>query len=104
MPVLRRGVRGGALHLPEYDLTVACRDGWVVAFNGYELWHGVTPIELAEEDAYRISVVYYSLRGMKDCFSYAIEKSEGAIRRTSREQGIAAALRGDQDFAFQPKP
>jgi len=102
MPVLRRGARGGALSVPEYDLVVGCRDGWTVCFNGYELWHGVTPIHLVEADAYRISVVYYSLRGMKDCFTYAVEKSEGATRRTAREDGIAAALKGEKPFEYQP--
>jgi hypothetical protein len=103
MPVLRRGVRGGRLHVPEYDLVVGCRDGWMVAFNGYELWHGVTPLRVAEADGYRISVVYYSLRGMKDCFTYAVEAAEGAIRRTAREDGIAAALKGERPFDFQPQ-
>jgi len=102
MPVLRRDVVGGHLHLPEYDLTVACRDGWVVAFNGHDLIHGVTPMRTTSADAYRISVVYYSLRGMKDCFTYAVESAEGAIRRTGREDGIAAALKGEQPFDFQP--
>lgn len=103
MPVLRRGVRGGALHLPEYDLVVGCRDAWTVSFNGFELWHGVTPLHSVEPDGYRISVVYYSLRGMKDCFTYAVEKAEGARRRTEREDNIASALKGERPFDFQPK-
>ena len=102
MPVLRRGVRGGCLSVPEYGLVVGCRDGWTVCFNGFDLWHGVTPLRLVEPDGYRISVVYYSLRGMKDCFTYAVETSKGAARRTAREDGIAAALRGEQPFDYQP--
>lgn len=98
MPVLRRGVRGGHLSVPEYDLCVECRDGWVVSFCGRDLWHGVTPIETVEPDAYRISVVFYSLRGMKDCFTYAIESAQAQTRRTKREDTMAEVLRGERPY------
>jgi hypothetical protein len=102
MPVVRRGTRGGHLHLPEYDLAVECRDGWTVSFCGFDLWHGVSPIRLVEPDGYRITIVYYSLRGMKDCFTAAVESAEGARRRTAREDALAAAIRGDEALRFQP--
>jgi hypothetical protein len=91
MPVLRRGVEGGHLHLPEYDLTVACRDGWGVFFCGQQLVHGVTPMRRTAPDGYRFSVVYYALRGMKDCHTYAEETAHARRRRTEREKGMAAA-------------
>lgn len=86
MPVLRRGMRGGRLHLPEYDVTLPCRDGWVVFFPGNELVHGVTPMRPVDDSAYRYSVVHYAIRGMKDCYSAAIEQIEAARRRTQREE------------------
>ena len=58
MPVVRRGIRGGALSMPEYGVTVECRDGWVLFFPGYRYLHGVTPIVHTAKDAYRYSVVY----------------------------------------------
>ena len=85
MPVFRRGTRGGYLHLPEYDIAIPCRDGWVVCFAGWQLVHGVTPITTVQRDGYRISVVYYSLAGMKDCFTYAMELARGQHTRTARE-------------------
>lgn len=85
MPVLRRATRGGHLHIPEYDLTVECRDGWVVCFPGWELVHGVTPISTVRRDGYRISIVYYSLQGTKDCYTFAKETAYGQRRRTERE-------------------
>jgi hypothetical protein len=91
MPVLRRGVAGGHLHLPEYDLTVACRDGWGVFFCGQQLVHGVTPMRRTAPDGYRFSVVYYALRGMKDCHTYAEETAHARRKRTEREKGMAAA-------------
>jgi hypothetical protein len=92
MPVLRRGVTGGQLHLPEYDVTVPCRDGWAVLFPGYELVHGVTPMRLRKRDGYRFSVVFYALRGMRDCATVAMETTRARARRTEREQTIAARL------------
>ena len=85
MPVVRRGTKGGHLHIPEYDRTIACRDGWVVDFMGKTLIHGNTPIRTVDPDGYRISVVYYALRGMKDCYTYADELRRGQIKRTERE-------------------
>lgn len=85
MPVFRRGTRGGRLHLPEFGLSVECRDGWVVYFAGWKYVHGVTPIRKEATDGYRISIVYYSLRGMKDCHTFAVETAQGNARRTQRE-------------------
>jgi hypothetical protein len=98
MPVVRRGIRGGALSMPEYSVTVECRDGWVLFFPGYRYLHGVTPIVHTAKDAYRYSVVYYCLRGMKDCFTYAVEQAEARKKRTAREVGLASAVKGDTAF------
>lgn len=93
MPVLRRHMRGGYLHIPEYDVTIASRDGWAVFFPGYDLVHGVTPMRPVRPDGYRYSVVYYALRGMKNCFEHAVETAYALRKRTEREQGMAAKLR-----------
>lgn len=98
MPVLRRGVEGGLLHFPEWDLTIECRDGWAVYFCGYRWVHGVTPMKVVAEDGYRYSIVYYALRGMKDCFTYAVETARGKKKRTEREDGLVEALTGKTDF------
>ena len=92
MPVMRRGVRGGHLSIPEYGLTVECRDGWTLFFCGHDLLHGVTPMTATSEDAYRISVVYYALRGMKDCYTHAKEQEFGQRRRTERERDMARRI------------
>jgi len=85
MPTFRRQMRGGYLHIPEYDVIVACRDGYVTAFNGFDLVHGVTPMTKLAKDAYRYSAVYYAMRRMKDCHTFAVEIGEGRRRRTERE-------------------
>lgn len=101
MPVIRRGTRGGYLSMPEYDLTIECRDGWVLFFPGFRYLHGVTPIKHVQKDSYRYTVVYYCLRGMKDCFTYAVEQKEARKRRTEREVGLASAVKGDTAFKIK---
>ncbi len=43
-----------------------------------------------QEDGYRYSIVYYALRGMKDCFTYAVETKRAQHKRTEREEARAA--------------
>lgn len=97
MPVVRRNMNGGYLHFVEYDATVACRDGWVLFFPGYKYVHGVTPMESRGDDAYRYSIVYYALRGMKDCFAYAAETARGTKDRTERETHMAKVITGEEE-------
>lgn len=104
MPVVRRGMRGGHLHIPEYALTLACTDGTASFFCGRELVHGVTPLQPVAKDGYRYSVVYYALRGMKDCFTAAEESAFGRRKRTEREREMARRLAtGDTSFPGQNK-
>lgn len=89
MPVIRRGMTGGHLTLPEYGITVNCRDGWALYFNGNRYVHGVTPMTPKTKDGYRYSIVFYALRGMKDCHTYAVEVGEARRKRTERENKMA---------------
>lgn len=90
MPTLRYGMDGGYLHIPEYDIVFPCRDGEVTWFCGRALVHGVTPMRLRKRDAYRYSIVYYALSGMRNCRTFAQETAEAAQRRTERERRLAA--------------
>lgn len=92
MPVIRRGTRGGHLHIPEYDMVIPCQDSTVSIFLGQGLVHGVTPIDKRDDDGYRFSVVYYALKGMKDCFTHAEETAYGQKKRTERQRDIAKRL------------
>jgi hypothetical protein len=93
MPSLRRGVDGGHLHLPEYNLVFPCRDGDVTWFLGRELVHGVTPMRKRRPDGYRYTIVYYAISAMKDCATYAEETRQLAARRTTREKGMTEEAR-----------
>lgn len=93
MPVLRRGVRGGYLHLPEFGIAFACADSTVTLFPGRRWVHGVTPLSrVRKDDGYRISIVYYALRGMKDCRTAAEETRKAQTKRTERETAMALRI------------
>jgi hypothetical protein len=93
MPVLRRGVRGGYLHLPEFGVAFACADSTVTLFPGRRWVHGVTPLSrVRKDDGYRISIVYYALRGMKDCRTAAEETRKAQTKRTEREAAMALRI------------
>lgn len=104
MPVLRRGVRGGYLHLPEFGVALACDDSTVALFPGKRWVHGVTPLaRVRKDDGYRISIVYYALRGMKDCRTAAEETRYAQVKRTEREAEMAKRMAAG-DFAIPGKP
>lgn len=67
MVVLRDGVQGGMLSVPEFNLKIDLKNGALLFFDGQSLLHGVTPIQKLRDDGYRYSVVYYSLKQMCKC-------------------------------------
>lgn len=93
MPTLRYGMAGGHLHVPEYGIVFPCGDGDVTWFYGRGLVHGVTPMRERKPDAYRYSLVFYALRGMVNCGTYAAETVHAARKRTEREKRLAAEIR-----------
>lgn len=106
MPVLRRGVRGGYLHLPEFGVALACADSTVTLFPGKRWVHGVTPLQrVRADDGYRISIVYYALRGMKDCRTAAEETRKAQTARTEREAAMAKRMAaGDMNIPGKATP
>lgn len=98
MPTMRYRTAGGHLHVPEYGLVFPCGDGDVTWFYGKGLVHGVTNMSRkrgrpGQPDPYRYSIVYYALRGMKDCATYAEETTGATRRRTERERAEVAKIR-----------
>lgn len=89
MPVIRYGVTGGYLHLPEYGIVCPARNGHAIAFYGKKLVHGVTPMRKTKADGYRISCVYYALKGLKNCAAYAKEMADARTKRMARERSMA---------------
>lgn len=92
MPSLRYRMNGGRLRIPEYGLCLPIRDGEVSWFCGRDLVHGVTPMSAKAQDGYRFTIVYYALRGLVDCRTWAEESGDAARLRTAREVRLASEL------------
>lgn len=73
MLVLRKDMDGGWLCVPEINIRFFLRNNALFLFDGQRILHGVTPMEATSEQAYRFSVVYYSLRGMWKCMTMTEE-------------------------------
>lgn len=67
MLVLRSGTRGGNLLLPEYGVQFQLKNNAIFIFDGQSVLHGVTPIFYDYPEAYRYSLVYYSLKQIAKC-------------------------------------
>ena len=61
MFTLRNESRGGHLVFPELGVRVDCPDNSAIIWDGALLVHGVTPIQMVDNDyGYRYTVVYYA--------------------------------------------
>lgn len=86
MPVFKQGIKGGHLALPEYGVGIELRDRSIFMFDGQGILHGVTPIVRQNENAYRFSVVYYSLKRMWQCLEIDQELARVRNKKTQRER------------------
>lgn len=67
MIVFKSNCSGGYLSLPEYNVGLECSDNTLVMFDGQSILHGVTPMKLFGDKAYRYSIVYYTLQAIWKC-------------------------------------
>ena len=57
----RKNAKGGSLHIPDYNATVAQEDNSILVYPAWRNMHGVTPILPTHKDGYRNSLVFYAL-------------------------------------------
>ena len=86
MIALKHGMTGGYLSMPEYDIALEITDNSVVLFDGQKILHGVTPIHLLTPDAYRYTIVYYTLQKMWSCTTPKEELDRIKRVKTEREK------------------
>lgn len=84
MIAFKRGMEGGRLACPEYDIKFEIQDNTVVIFDGQSILHGVTPFKKTSPDGYRLTAVYYSLEQMWKCDD--VNKELLRIRQVKRER------------------
>lgn len=86
MLVFKHEVEGGYLAVPEYDIGFEVCNNSLLMFDGQNLLHGVTPIHKLTPEAYRYSIVYYSLQQMWNCLAPGEEVARIRKLRTQREE------------------
>ena len=99
MPIIRRNATGGYLHLPEFEIdgkpaVFACDDGDAIFFDGQEVMHGVTPIEVTG-DGYRISTVFYAVKKMQGGNAPEQELHDVRKRRTLLDEQSGKPTNGE---------
>jgi len=92
MVVFKRGIGGGYLSCPEFDIGFEVADNTVILFDGQNILHGVTPIEKQSSDSYRYSMVYYTLQKMWSCLPIGEEIARARNVRVRRERGRVAGV------------
>lgn len=92
MVVLKKYVKGGHLSCPEYGIGFEVADNTAIIFDGQDILHGVTPIRKASPNAYRYSIVYYTLQQMWSCLPIGEEIQFARNKRLSREKKRASGL------------
>lgn len=93
MAVFKKGTAGGALILPDYDVKLECSDNSLLIFDGQSELHGVTPIMKTQQEAYRFSVVFYSLEAICRCGNPQEELRRAQVSRTKVEMKRAGILK-----------
>ena len=67
MVAWKKDCKGGYLCLPEYRVALEIANGSISLFDGQKILHGVTPFTRLNDDAYRYTAVFYSLKNMWKC-------------------------------------
>jgi hypothetical protein len=93
MLVFKHQVTGGYLSVPEFGLGFKLRHNSLFLFDGQSILHGVTPIHRHAPDAFRYSIVYYSLRQMWNCQPLSDEVLRIREKRVEREEKRAAGVK-----------
>jgi len=94
MVAFKSNTKGGYLSLPKYDIGLEIANNSLLLFDGQKILHGVTPFKLLSENAYRYSIVYYSLQQMWKCEPLTVELARIKNVRTELEKKRLLRMKG----------
>lgn len=94
MVAFKSNTKGGYLSLPKYDVGLEIANNTLLLFDGQKILHGVTPFKLLSENAYRFTVVYYSLQQMWKCEPLTKELARIKNVRTDLEKRRILRMKG----------
>lgn len=102
MVCFKRECEGGYLALPEYDVGLEIADKSILLFDGQAILHGVTPFKMLSHDAYRFTIVYYTLKSMWHCKTVTEELARIRQRKNDREMRRYKRLTGELTLENDP--
>lgn len=94
MVAFKSNIKGGYLSIPAYGIGLEIANNSLLLFDGQKILHGVTPFKLLSKNAYRLSVVYYSLQQMWKCEPMNAELARIKDVRTELEKKRLMRLKG----------
>ena len=86
MVAFKKGIVGGRLVMPEYNMKFEIADNTISIFDGQSIIHGVTPLKKFTPDSYRYTIVYYSLEQMWKCDT--VKEEVLRIRKLKKEREL----------------
>lgn len=86
MAVFKHDIEGGYLSCPEIGLGFKLPNNSLFLFDGQGMLHGVTPIKQLSKNAFRYSIVYYTLKRMWQCLEITEEIARIRQAKTQRER------------------
>ena len=86
MGVFKQDIEGGYLSCPEYGIAFKLPNDSLILFDGQSILHGVTPIKQLTKDAFRYSIVYYTLKRMWQCLPITEEIARIRQSKTNKER------------------
>lgn len=84
MVAFKKGMQGGRLIFPEYNIKLEIDDNTLSVFDGQSILHGVSNFEKDNDEAYRYTIVYYSLEQMWKCDT--VNEEVNRIRKVKKER------------------
>jgi hypothetical protein len=85
MVCFKKDCSGGRLSIPEFNLGLEIADKSILFFDGQSIMHGVTPFKMESINAYRYTLVYYTLQQMWHCDPIDEELARIKTKKTERE-------------------
>ena len=82
MITIKEWIQGWFLMIPSYNCLVKTFSNSLFMFDGQKILHWVSPIRKVKKDAYRYTVVFYSLKSMRQCVSPKDELARIRLEKT----------------------
>lgn len=91
MMCIKRNVKGGLLHLVDYDAWLTIPHGSISIFDGQSVTHGVSPLRFTGPNPFRYTIVSYAKSGMKRCAPTYAEEVQRARRASTAAEDKRAS-------------